>query len=143
MRRLGLALLLSGLATTGAIANVRVDNIIFSIGRNFDIKYYSQYAFRNSGGTWLARPSSDSDNVVFEGTGYNIFLYECVIEIAQQIQGEDSGFDMNYALRKLNGNPDSPDPEERVGLYGKYRGEYPNQSKRPVTTWSSGPRFKR
>ncbi len=44
--------------TTGALANVRVDNIIFSIGRNFDIKYYSKYILKNSAGTWIRRTSS-------------------------------------------------------------------------------------
>ena len=32
---------------TGAISNVRVDNITFSLGRVFDIKYYSKYLFKS------------------------------------------------------------------------------------------------
>ena len=130
-------------AILAAISDIRVDNIIFSIGRNFDIKYYSQYAIRNSAGTWLAKTTDDNDNVVFEGTSYQIFLHECGIAIAHQVEGSDAAFDLAFHRRALNGNPDSPDPEERMGLYAKYRSEFPSQSKKAITVYSSGPRFKR
>lgn len=129
--------------TTGAISNIRVDNIIFSLGRVFDIKYYSKYLFKNTAGTWLSRPTSDDDVVVLDSDGINLFLYECVIEMAQQVEGEDSNFDIGFASKKLNGDLNALDPAARFGLYRLYRGEYPSESKKAVNTWTRGPRFRR
>jgi hypothetical protein len=123
--------------TTGTLTNVRVDNITFAVGRNFDIKYYSKYFMKNTSGTWISRTSADTDSVVFDDDEINIYIYECLLEMAHQVEGEDSSFDMGFALRKLNGNPDSPDPIERMGLYAKYRGEHPSQNKKAVTSYGS------
>ncbi len=128
---------------TGAIANVRVDNIVFSLGRVFDIKYYSKYLFKNSSGTFLSRPTVDGDTVIGDGDLNNIFLYELLKVCAHQVEGEDSNFDINFANQNLHGNPNSSDPVMRIGLYGKYRAENPSQSKKAVTSYSSGPRFRR
>lgn len=128
---------------TGAIDNVRVDNIVFSLGRAFDLKYYSKYLFKNTAGTWLSRPNSDDDVVVLDSEAINLFLYESLIEMAQQVEGEDSQSDIVYASKKLHGDLSAADPLARMGLYRIYRGEYPTQSKKAVTSWSSGPRFRR
>ena len=130
-------------ACSAALNNIRVDNIIFSIGRNFDIKYYSKYIFKNSAGTLLSRPASDDDTVILDGTSLQLYRLEALKAIAQQVEGEDSTFDMNYANREMHGDPTSADPVARMGLYSRYRVEYPSQSKKPVTSWSSGPRFRR
>jgi len=129
--------------STGAISNVRVDNIIFSLGTAFDVKYYSKFLFKNTAGTFLTRPASDDDTVIGDGDLNNIFLFELLKECGFQIEGEDSQFDISYANRRLNGDGDSPDPNQRIGLYAKYRQEYPSMSKRAVTSYSSGPTFRR
>lgn len=130
------------IASTGAIANVRVDNIVFSLGRVFDIKYYSRFFFKSSAGTYLVQPTSGDDTVIGDGDLNNIFLYELLKSCAQQIEGEDSSFDINYANLNLHGNPNSPDPVMRYGLYARYRTENPSMSKKAVTRYSSGPRFR-
>lgn len=127
---------------TEAISKVRVDNITFSLGRVFDIKYYSKYLFKSSAGVFLARPTSDSDTVIGDGDLNNIFLYELLKILAHQIEGEDSSFDINFANQNLNGDPNSSDPIQRIGLYAKYRNEHPSYSKKAVTRYSSGPRYR-
>lgn len=114
-------------ATTGAISDIRVDSIVFSIGRNFDIKYYSKFILKNSAGTWITRTSDDSDTVVLDNDAINIFLYESLIEGAQQVEGVDSTFDLNYAEKQLK------------ILYKKYKGEYPSQSKKAIAYYASKP----
>lgn len=116
--------------TTGALAGVRFDNVMVSIGSIFDIKYYSAYLFKNSAGTWIRRPTTDSDSVLVDELGLNIYLYECLVAMAQQMEGEDSTFDIGFAQVALNGNPSSPDPMLRTGLYAQYRKEYPSQTKK-------------
>ena len=111
--------------------NVRVDNIVCSIGRNFDIKYYSKYLFKNSSGTYITRPSAvdDSDVVLVDNDSLPLYLYECLVEIAQQMEGTDSAFDISYARQEL---------EE---LYPWFRSEYPDQRKKATSSYGGRPRF--
>ncbi len=123
--------------TTGPLVNVRIDNIIFSIGRNFDIKYYSKYILKNSAGTWIPVTTDDSDVCVLDSDAIEMYNLENLIAASQQIHSD--AFDITFARTKLNGDPSSPDQTERRGLYAKYRAEYPNQSKKAVTSYSGLP----
>lgn len=118
-------------ATTGTISDIRVDNIRFAIGYPFDIKYYSKYMFMNSSGTWLSKPSSDDDYVVIDNDGLQIFLLECLIQIAHQLEGTDSAFDINFAKNEL------------AVLYPAYKGEHPSQAKKATAHYGGLPRFNR
>lgn len=115
------------IATSGTISNIRVDNIMFSIGRNFDIKYYSKYLLKNTSGTWISRTTSDEDIVVLDNDAIEIYLLETLIQAAHQIEGADSQFDIQYAERKLE------------TLYSKYMIEHPSEAKRKVGSYSSSP----
>lgn len=123
-----------------ALGTMRVDNIIFSIGRNFDIKYYSKYIIKNTSGTWLSRTTSDADTVVLDNDAMQIFHLENLIAAAQQV--EDSEFDIAWAKKEL-GNPNSANASERVGLYSAYLAKYPSQSKKAVGFYGSLPRFRK
>lgn len=114
-------------AATGAISDIRVDNILFSIGRAFDLKYYTKYLFKNTAGTWISRPTSDLDTVILDNDAIQIYLLECLIAMAHQIEGENSGFDITWAKGELE------------VLYGKYKREYPSQAKKEVSYYGSNP----
>lgn len=120
------------IATTGAIANMRVDNIIFSRGRNFDIKYHSKYITKNSVGTWIPRTTSDDDIVVLDDDCIQIYLLECLIAAAQQVEGTDSGFDVSWAKNEL-GAPG------KGGLYGSYAAEHPSGTVKTRSSYGSSP----
>ena len=111
--------------------NVRVDNIVCSIGRNFDIKYYSKFLFKNSAGTYLSRPASDDDNTTIDNDSLPIFLYELLKDMAHQVEGTDSAFDITYAEKELS------------ELYPLFKAEYPNQSKKATTNYGGLPRMRR
>lgn len=115
------------LATTGAIGDIRVDNIIVSIGRNFDCKYYSKYLFKNSGGTWISQPTDDGDYVMLDNDSLPHFLYECLVEMAQQMEGSDSAFDITYAEKRL------------AQIYPIYKAIYPSQIKKQSGSYGSKP----
>jgi len=117
------------IANSTAMTGIRVDNIVFSIGRPFDIKYYSKYFVKNTSGTWLSRTTSDNDILVFDTDESQIFLLECLNAAAQQIESENSTFDVSWARTELG------DPSLGTGLYGKYQTEHPSQSKKPKTQW--------
>lgn len=124
------------IAATGAVSNIRVDSIMFSVGTVFDLIYYSKFAFQNSSGTWIARPTATdgSDVVVFDDDAINIFLNECLILAAHQVEGEDSGFDISFARQELY------DPTN--GLYKKYNAQNPSQIKKQVGTYYKMPNFR-
>lgn len=103
---------------TASISNIRVDNIVFSIGRNFDIKYYSKYIFKNTSGTWLSTPTSDSDLLVLDEDERQIYLLECLIAASQQIANKKGQDDYNWAKVEL------------VTLYTQYKTNHPSQAKR-------------
>lgn len=116
-----------------AISDMRFDNVIFNIGKMFDLKYYSKYIFKNSAGTLLTRPASDDDTVILDNDAMEIFLRECVIACAQQMEGEDSGFDIGWAEKDLYG------VGLKTGLYTKYKNDYPSMAKKAVSKYGSLP----
>lgn len=112
-----------------AISDIRVDNIVFSIGRNFDLKLYSKYIFQNSAGTLIARPTSDDDTVLLDDDAMQIYLLEALKACAQQVEGEDSTFDISFSNVELD------------TLYRRYRAEYPSQAKKLLDAYGSQPHF--
>lgn len=86
----------NGTATT----NVRVDNIIGILGSIYEIEYQSKYLFRTSAGTWIEKPTDDSDIVNLDTTSYPLFIYEIAELCGQEIAGQDSSFDLSYITEK-------------------------------------------
>ena len=119
--------------------NVRVDNIICSIGRNFDIKYYSKFIFKNSAGTLITKPTTTSDTITLDNDAIQIFLLEALIAAAQEMESSNMAGDIDFAKKELNGNPGSPDPNERMGLYRKYRARHPSQIKKASRSYGPSP----
>jgi len=110
--------------------NVRVDNIICSIGRNFDVKYYSKYILKDTSGIWIPRTTTDSDIVVLDNDAIQILLLEDLKAGAQQSEGSDSTFDINWANKELE------------TLYKNYRAEHPSQAKKIITNYGGLPRYR-
>jgi len=102
-----------------ADTDLRVDEISCSRGEIFEIEYYSNYLFRTSSGVWQENTSDDTDILNLGNDGVQIYTLECLKACAQQIQGVDSGFDMNYVENELSG---------LEGLYTKYKFEHPSQA---------------
>jgi len=99
----------------------RVDKIVCSAGEIYEIEYYSKYLFSDSSGTWSDETDSDTDYLNLDVDGYNLFLYECLKLMAQQMQGEDSGFDYTFSK------------EEERELYKEYKKNHPSQAIRKRT----------
>ena len=111
-------------ATTDAISDIRIDKITCAIGKAFDIKYYSKYIMQNSSGTWIERTTADDDVLVLDKDAEQIYILECFIAAAHQIEGADSTFDINFAKQELE------------TLYRKYRAENPSLSKKVIGRWT-------
>lgn len=125
------------IASTGAIANVRVDNITVGLGRYFYLKYYSKFLFKDTSGNWEAQPRTDDDDdtVIVDSDTYQIFLMELLIAMAHQVEGSESDFDINFAEKALYGDPQSPSTKGRLGLYRLYTSEQPDQRKKATDSF--------
>lgn len=120
--------------STGAIANVRLDNCVFSIGRAFDIKYYSKFLFKHATtGAWISKPNAESveDFVLIDNDTLPAFLMELLIAMAHQIEGSDSTFDLNFAMGQLK------------EIYPILKAQTPNMGKRLIGRSTAGPRMRR
>lgn len=106
-----------------AIGDLRIDNVRFSIGRNFDLKYYSKYLFKSSGGTYLSLPANDTDNVLVDNDSLPLFLFEYLKGMAHQTEGTDAAFDITYAEAQLK------------DLYPYFRSEFPDQRKKTAAQY--------
>lgn len=117
-----------------ALGITRVDNIIFAIGRNFDMKYYSKYLMKNSSGTWIGKSTSASDTIVLDDDAIQILILETLIGCAQQTQEGDSGSDVTWAEGELHGRALGNGRRNGGGLYDQYKKRYSSQEKKPVTS---------
>ena len=109
-----------------ADTDFRVDGIFSSIGELHNIDYYSHFFFRTSANVFKETPSDDSDIINIGPEGENIFLYEMLAEMAQEIQGEDSANDIAHAVARL-GEQGSPS-----ALYAEYIRNNPSLAIRSV-----------
>lgn len=120
--------------STGAIAKVRADSVVFSIGRAFDLKYYSKYMFKDATtGLWISKPNENStdDFVLVDNDTLPVFLMELLQAMAHQTEGSDSTFDINYAQQQMK------------DLYPIIRSQTPSIVKPDIRRSTSGPRMRR
>jgi len=78
------------------LTGFRLNAITGRIGEPYDVRYYSKYLFQNTAGTWIEKPTADTDIINLDTDTYNVLLYELEYIIAQELQGEDSSFDITY-----------------------------------------------
>lgn len=110
-----------------AISNLRIDNVVFSTGTVFDVEFYSKYLFQTSAGSWLSKPTTTDDVVMIDNDCLPIFLNECLIAMAQQMEGEDAVFDVKFAQNELY------DPVN--GQYARYKKMYPSEEVQIRQKW--------
>lgn len=105
-----------------AETDIRVDHIFSSLGKIWEIEYYSNAIFRATGGTFKSQPTLDTDILNLAEDSYNIFLFELAFFLAQQLQGEDSSFDAKFFKEELHG-----DGRRKPGLYALYEQNHPDE----------------
>jgi len=102
-----------------ALANVRLDNITAATGEAYELMYYSDRFFKSPTGDYLQQPTSGDDTINIGGDGENIFLYELMLIIIQEL-GEKS---LAYSAKWLN---NQLYPQE-TGLYARYNKSFPTK----------------
>jgi len=111
-----------------ADTDLRVDRITCSTGEIYEQEYYSENLFRTSGGTWIAEPTATTDIINLDEDGYNLYLFECAILMAQQVKGIHATADISFWKKELYGDPNK---STEIGLYDKYNADHPSEAIRP------------
>ena len=89
---------------TATQTGVLLNNIFCGMPLLCNIEYYSKYLFRDgTTGAFKEIPTATSDNVNLDTETYNILVYQCGLQLAQQQQGVDALFyDANYFSTKYD-----------------------------------------
>lgn len=121
-----------------AQSGVLVDNIVASLGRAYELLYYSNAIFLGTDGVLRPIPVSNSDQIMLSGAARTILLYEILRQLFAVLKGESMSTDLaniNYELegdgRVLRGSL----VINRRGLYRDYIEEHPSQSVSIQTTY--------
>ena len=102
-----------------AETDIRVDHIVSALPEIYYMTYYSKYLFKSSAGTYLETPTDDRDTINLDTDSYPILIYQTCYLLAQELQGEDSGFDIQFFAA------------EKQRLINEYIRNNPSQSIRP------------
>ncbi len=80
-----------------AIPNVRINAFTSTLGAIWNIEYYSKYLFRDAvTGAFQETVTANSNLINLDTETYNVLTDLCALYMAQQQQGADSTFDMNF-----------------------------------------------
>jgi hypothetical protein len=117
-----------------ALSGVGLDNITASLGKAYEVVYYSNRIFTDTTGiTWKETPTHDTDIIRLEPLGTNIFMYEFMLTLQQELQGENMSANFAFFRNQLEGN------EKRAGLYDQFERQNPDQSMtRDITYYEFG-----
>ncbi len=122
---------------TAGVTGVRLNGIFFELGRIYELVYYSKYLFRDgTTGAWKESPTDDGDIVNLDTDSYNVLLYETALLVAQELQGEDSAFDVKFWERQKKNAWDDYEvnhPSEAIPKTGTYY-RMPNRT-RGINGW--------
>jgi hypothetical protein len=112
-----------------AETNLRLDDIIARLGSIYEIEYYSKFLFRD-GTTGAFKENADAitDIINLDTDSYNVYLWKVAQHTAQQIQAQDSSYDVTYFEKQYE--------KEKARYCAKYRSEVkrPNQVYYRMTT---------
>jgi hypothetical protein len=106
----------------------RINDFNSVIGTVLGMSYYSKYLFRSSAGAWQETVLDDTDLVNLDTESYNLLTYQCMIQVAQQLQGVDAlQFDASYFTSLYREN------------LQRYQAIYKSEVQKPQTTYYTMP----
>lgn len=117
--------------TGAAQVGVLVNFLTASIGKAYDLIYYSDCLFKGVDGTWKQTPTLDTDIVMCNIEAENIFLYELSKVFAFEVKGKGFARDMQEYEKSLDGFG------KKIGLYEIYTDNNPSQAIQAYTTYSN------
>ncbi len=112
-----------------ALSNVRLDNITAAKGQAYEVLYYSDRLFKTAAGTFIEIPTTGSDTLNLAIDGENLFIYELMLILIQELGQKSVAQNAKWFQEKLYGTPNSD------GMYDVYNANYPAQAVEQQTTY--------
>jgi hypothetical protein len=110
-------------AISGGIV-ARIDQVTARQGAQWELGYYSNAMFKDAvTGELKDKPDSDTDIILLEKDSFNVLFHDLSEVLAQEIQGEDSAFDVKYWQGK------------KKDSYDMYKLKYPSEAKAKKSTY--------
>lgn len=121
------------IVATSADTDIRIGRLSSKLPSPHEILYYSNALFRpSSGSTWLTKPTAETDIVNLETEAQNLFLGECEVLIAEDLQRDEEAKKFRIKL-----GIDDLGVLTGGGLYGDYLRDKPSEAQKPLTKWYS------
>lgn len=105
--------------TGAAIANNRLDSVTAALGKPYELVYYTNRFFKSPAGAYLEVPTSDGDVINIATEGHNLFLYELMLVLIQELGEGSVDKSAKWFQNQLNGYGNVQ------GLYEIYNRQYP------------------
>lgn len=115
-----------------ALTGVYLDNITASLGEVWEMIYYSNCLFTDAtGNTWKTIPTADTDIVMLDDEHASLLVYEMMLVLAQELQGESMANDYKYFYNELYRTDD-----KNPGMYEMYAMQNPSEAIIPFETYA-------
>jgi len=105
-----------------AETDLRLDKITASLGKIYELEYYSNYMFQSSAGTWKEDANTGSDIINLDQLAYEIYVLECAMACVQQVKTQQARTDYELFYSDLYGDGN------KKGLYGIYEEQHPSEA---------------
>lgn len=96
----------------------RLDNIVGSFGILYRVKYLSAFGFQDASGTWIERPTQDTDVIMLDDSAYQLFMKQWLYFYTQQAKRSGKN---NADTARLYGELFGT--ASRIGDYEQYRSD--------------------
>lgn len=110
---------------TATDTSYRVDSLTSNLPYPWEIPYYSKFLFRDTSGTWIEKPTAETDIVNLDTDGYNLLFNVCAKFATQQVQGKDMAADNNFFEKEMKED------------FAMYNSLYPSEYMKPQITYYS------
>lgn len=114
------------ITTTSADTDIRLGRLVSRLPYPHEALYYSDSLFRSTAGTFKSVPTVDTDIVNLEEEAEPLFINECCLLIAEDLQREDEA--QKYRNRLYGTN-------QQIGNYARYKTDKPSEAIRPKTSY--------
>ncbi len=128
------------IVSTSADTDIRIGKLFSKLPKPSEFVYFSNCLFRPVSGsaTWLPTPTALTDIVNLEPEAQNIFIYECCIIVAEDLQRyEDRIKFLGHLGIREDGTPSGG------GLYGDYKRDKPSDAIKPQVAYYKANRIRK
>jgi hypothetical protein len=121
--------------STATMTNVRVGSLFISLPSPAKIFYETTAIFQDTNGDISNRISQNTDTILLNDAAYNLYKYECAMELGLRAGGTLENAAIAGLGEKLNGARSKTGAVLKQGLYDLYRAANPAEEVRSIESY--------